>query len=188
MDLPDLEIGDNFIPAPPEYHSFEHDGPFEHCAVCNRDLRDDGTQYLIEKAFRKGETIFEYAMCLPCRMRLNCELSQQSLKLVEHYFDERVDLVARRRRLLDAHGHDHRAWISHCILSGEPILPGEEHQIYGQFDGPDLLFAYSPYAISGREIEGLMQCLSKKTRDRIDSFVDEVLGIPGGHVDLPIFL
>ncbi len=188
MDLPELDIGHDYIPAPAEYHSFELDGPFEKCAVCSCDLRQDGTQHVIEKAFNKGETIFEYAMCMQCRMNLNCELSRQSLKLVEHYFDERVDLVARRKLLLDAHKHDHHPWLSHCILSGEPLDPDGEYQIYGQFDGPDLLFAYAPYAISGEEIEGILKCLSKKTRDRIDDFVDDVLGIPGGHVDLPVFM
>ena len=188
MDLPEIEIGHDYIPIPPELHSFEIDGPFQKCATCSRDLLDDGTQYLIEKAFNRGETIFEYAMCFPCRAQIQGELSQGSLKMVEHYFDERTDFVARRKSLLEDGSHDHRPWLSHCILSGEEIPADSEYQIYGHCDGPDLLFTYMPYAISGKEIEGLLQCLSKKTRDRMDEFVDDVLGIPGGHVDLPVFL
>lgn len=188
MNLPDLHILDDYIPIPEEFHSFETGKPFESCFSCQRPLLKDGTQYLIEKAFNRRETIFEYALCLDCRREWSTELSRQSLKLIEHYFDERVDLVTRRKRLLKSHPRDHRPWISTCVLSNEPCTPESEFQIFGIFDGGDLLFTYMPYAVSGKEIEALCQNLSKKTRDRMDAFVDDVLGIPGGHIDLPVLV
>lgn len=48
-----------FIPIPPDFHSFLHDGPFTNCSVCDRYLLDDGTSYLVEKALDRDEVAFE---------------------------------------------------------------------------------------------------------------------------------
>lgn len=188
MDLPDIPIIDKFKPVPEEFHSFETGEPFERCCICDTFLLDDNTGYLIEKAFNKNETIFEYAMCYPCRDNLCSELSPASLKLIEHYFDERVDMLARRNKLITLPGLDHRPWINHCVLSGKAIQASSEYQIYGQCDGGDLLFTYLPYAICGEEIDSLSKSLSKKTRDRLDEFIDDVLGIPGAHIDIGLLI
>ena len=48
----------NCIEVPPVFHSFLEEGPFAKCTVCDSDLRADGTQYLIHKAFHREEVIF----------------------------------------------------------------------------------------------------------------------------------
>ena len=52
------------------------------------------------------------------------------------------------------------------------------HVIYGQCDGRHLLFTYLPYMISVEGIDELIPLLSKKTRDRLDDFIEEFLGMP----------
>jgi len=60
-----------------EFQSLEHDGPFEHCSRCAASLLD-GRPYQINKAWRGGECIFEYAFCLDCRDSLLSEFSEES--------------------------------------------------------------------------------------------------------------
>lgn len=183
MDLPPLHDID-WTPVPRIFHSEETGEPFEQCSVCGRRLLEDGTQYLVEKGFRKRETIFEYALCLACCESMREELSEASLKRIDHYFGERVDFAAHRERLMREHRGDWRAWLDRCLLGGGEL--GEEYQIYGHCDGGDLLFAYAPYAISGAELENLGQVLSRETRERLDDFIDDVLGIPGDGLKLPL--
>ncbi|WP_193212605.1 hypothetical protein [Luteolibacter marinus] len=185
MDLPPLDDVP-FVPVPGMLFSDETGAPFEKCCICSGHLLADGTGYLIEKGFHRGETAFEYAICFDCHGRIKSELSQASLKRVEHYFDERVDMVARRRGLIAAAPDDPAPWFSKCLLSGDDL--GDEYQVFAQCDGGDLLFGYLPYAIGGRELENLAQILSKETRERLDDFIDDVLGVPGDGLRLPVMI
>ena len=84
----ELEFVPNFIPLPAEFHSFTEEGPFTKCTLCEEPLLEDGTPYLIHKAFHRSEVIFEYAMCLPCRAKMQEELSTESLERINQYMDQ----------------------------------------------------------------------------------------------------
>jgi len=185
MDLPQPERVP-WAPIPKILHSEETGEPFERCSVCGGDLLDEGTGYLIEKGRVKGETAFEYAICFGCHDGIRQELSEASQRRIEHYFGERVDLVERQRRMSVEHPADWEAHVSHCILSGEPL--GEEYQLMAQCDGGDVIFAYLPYAINASELENLRQVLSRETRERLDDFVADVLGVPGDGQRLPVWV
>ncbi|MGE9293575.1 MAG: hypothetical protein ACQKBW_08180, partial [Puniceicoccales bacterium] len=77
----------DFYPVPKVFYSFETGEAFRSCTLCERDLFATDTRYIIEKAFRKKETIFEYAMCLDCVEREQQNLSINSRKLINHFFD-----------------------------------------------------------------------------------------------------
>ncbi|MEP4077816.1 hypothetical protein [Haloferula sp.] len=183
MDLPPLGPVP-FVPIPKIFHSAETDQPFDKCISCSCELGGDGTGYLIEKGFVKEETAFEYAMCFECHQKIATELSPASMKRIEHYFGERIDLEERRSEITERDPKDWEQWISRCVLSGKEL--GDEFQIYGQCDGGDLVLAYLPYAICGEELENIAQILSKETRGRIDEFVDDFLGVPGSGLRIPI--
>lgn len=183
MDLPPLGPVP-FVPIPEIFQSAETGRPFEECVSCGLELGADGVGYLIEKGFSKGETAFEYAMCFECHQQIATEISPASMKRIEHYFGERIDLVERHRKISERSPDRWRDRISRCVLSGKEL--GEEYQIYGQCDGGDLMLAYLPYAISGEELENIAQILSKETRGRIDDFVDDFLGVPGSGLKFPL--
>ena len=178
MDAPDLGPIDEYIPIPKEFWSFADDGPFKECTVCNIPLLDEGSLYLVEKAFKDSEVVFEYAMCMDCHLRLRQDLSAQSLRLIDHYFDEHVDLVKRREALLRSYNEDISPWLSECLITGKPIDQCEDYQIMTLCDGEDLLFTYIPCLLSGEAMEAIQSILSKKTKERLDGFVDEFLGLP----------
>lgn len=183
MELPPLGPTP-FVPIPKVFHSDETGAPFAKCVICDSPLGDDGTGYLIEKGFLKGETVFEYAMCFNCHGELASELSEASMKRIEHYFDERVDLHERHRELSERAPGEWEPWISQCLLSGQPL--GDEYQIFAVCDGGDLMLAYLPYAICASELENIAQILSKETRKSIDGFVDDYLGVPGDGLRIPV--
>jgi hypothetical protein len=188
MELPDIGPVNEHIPVPEEFHSFEAGKPFNQCLACQKQLLEDGTLYFIEKAYQKDEVLFEYAICLECREAMQKEISESSQERVNAYFGSKVDLVARRQSLIEKHRLDHRPWIDRCILTGKSLKQSRQHQIITLCDGGDMLFSYLPYMISGEAMRELTELLSKQTKDRLDGFVDEFLGLPPGVRDLDLVL
>ena len=170
-----------FVPScvevPPVFHSFLEEGPFTKCTVCEAPLSEDGTQYLIHKAFHREEVIFEYAICLPCRARMQEELSAESIERINAYMDQ-YNMEARSEEMMANRGPDVSAWLSKCLITGRPVAEADEHHIYAFCDGPDLVFSGLPLAVIGDVNEKLNELLSQKTRDRLDGFVDEQFGLP----------
>ncbi|WOO40776.1 hypothetical protein [Rubellicoccus peritrichatus] len=184
MDLPPLGPVNEFIPVPKNLWSFLNDGPFERCSICDRNLREPGVVYLIEKAFRGDEPVFEYAMCHDCCDNLSSELSVKSLELINNYYEEHVDLVARRERLLSNHGLDPKPWFDKCMIKNREIKPREEHQICALCQDGDMLFSYMPFCLSGEAVDDIVKLLSDQTLGVIDDFIGKHFGSPDSS-DLP---
>ena len=169
---------------PVDFHSFADKKAFERCISCNTYLQEANTEYLIEKAVRRypgfdtHDVIFEYAMCLSCAGRMRQELSASSLRNIENFFEQRVDLYGRRQEMLYEYGLDHEAWLDRCIVTGKPKSELEEYQIYGHCLGNRFLFSYMPYMISHEAMDEMSDLLSEKTRGEIDRFVDDNFGLP----------
>ncbi len=176
-EMQEFDFVPNFIPLPVVFHSFTEEGPFTKCTICNELLLEDGNPYLIHKAFHRGEVIFEYAMCLLCRSKMQEELSAESLERINSYMDQ-YHIEKRGESLMKDHGTDVGPWISHCLISGKPIEGEDEYHYYAFCDGSDLVFNGLPMALAGGVDEELNELLSKQTRDRLDGFVDEQFGLP----------
>jgi hypothetical protein len=184
MQLPVLGLLKEYIPVPKTFHSFATGKPFDRCVVCDKHLLENGTQYVIEKAikkypgFRVQDVVYEYAMCISCCMRMRETLSGESLVVIDRYFESRVNLVERRRRLLQSAGLNVDGWLAQCLLTGTPQEDLAEYQVYAHCDGPDLLFSYLPYLISARALSDLSDLISAETKDILDDFIDEHFGLP----------
>ncbi len=162
---------------PEVFWSFEKDEPFSHCLVCSENLLVEGKNYFVEKAFNKGEVIFEYAMCLKCRDELSEELSLQSRRLIENYFAEHIDLETRRERLLEKQNLEIDHWLGHCIVKNKPIKTDSEYQVFAQCIGKEMIYAYAPYAVSGEAIDDVIELLSDETLGILGDFTDKYFGI-----------
>ncbi len=184
MDLPELTLVYQSVPIPPVFYSSETGAPFARCIACERELLKPGVQYVIEKAIKRypkyniSDTIFEYAMCLPCYEEATATFSETSVQNIQRYFDDRVDLLARRNALLKAGNLNVEDWISRCVVKGTPVLECSECQLVCQCNGRDMLFSYLPFAISGEAMDEVAQLLSNKTIDEIDGFYDRFLSPP----------
>ena len=179
-----MEYTQHYIEIPPTFHSDETTALFNHCLGCDLYLLENGTQYVIEKAYRRyqdfgtQDTVFEYAMCLDCFMQLQEAMSEESMNRVRSYFDRHIDLFDRRTELLKKEDLRVEDWLDRCLVKGTPISEMNEYQIFGHCDGNDLLFTLFPYAIGGDAIDEISLLLSNKTLGEIDGFMDDHFGLP----------
>lgn len=181
-----MNVYSDFYPVPKVFWCFETGEMFRRCHMCTIDLMIEGTNYLIEKAFRKKEVVFEYAMCFDCVQQLQETLSVQSRKLIENYFSEHVDLEERRKVLIEKHGRKPRSWIDKCMIKGTPMTQCEEHQIYAWCIDTDIVFTGMPYMLSGVVIDELLSLLSNETVGVLDDFSEKLFGIDVPQGLMPI--
>jgi hypothetical protein len=186
MESEEFLYTEHFEPVPELFHSTETGRPFERCGMCDRHLLGPDSSYVIEKAFRSysgfeaREVVFEYALCSNCRDKFTSELSRESLERVRDYFMRRVDVKARRKKLIEEEPEAVRLepWVSSCLVSGEPVSEMDEFQIFCECDGPVMLYGYSPYLLSGKVMDEIADLLSAKTLDELNGFANDVLGLP----------
>lgn len=175
------------LPLPERFWSFETGRPIEDCLACGTNLIDADEPYLIEKAYSRGEVIFEYGLCLRCHGDLMQELSAESLDRIREHFLANADFEGRRERIAADMDGGVDPWLSHCLLTGREIDPRGEYQIFGMCFGDRLLMGDLPHAISGAGVEQLTELLSEKTKGFLNDFTGRYFGAPTG-ADLPTLL
>lgn len=157
----------------------------ERCIECDRYLLEEGTEYFIEKAFKKyeqynaSEVIFEYAICKNCAELIRKKMSKDSLSNLENYFLRNINPGN-----LDV---DNDGIPTTCAVKGTPHDDLNEYQVMAQCNGRylDQNFAF-PMLISSAVAEDLTELLSSSTKDELDNFVTRNFGIPPELSDLPI--
>lgn len=175
-----MEKYSDFIPVPEVFWSFETGQPMKRCKLCDCDLMAEGTNYLIEKAFKNGETIFEHALCSECHGKCAAELSLDSRARIATYFEENSDIKGRFTEGMERFGTDPDQWIGHCMVKGYPLHDCGEYQLYGFCIDNDLVFTGAPYMLCGEAIDEILDLLSPETRGAIGEMTDRLFDI-----DLP---
>ncbi len=172
-----MKYPDNFVPVPEVFWSFETGAPFKACSVCGTDLAAPGTNYFIEKAFKKEEAIFEYAMCWECREEIAKDLSQKSMELIVNYFQEHVDADKRNEQLKQRTQFSTDDWLGNCLIKDSPLNEAKEHQIYGHFVDENMVFDIFPYALSDLAVDDLIKLLSNETLGTLNDFSNKLFDI-----------
>lgn len=174
---------DQLKPIPEEFYSFSSGKPFIECISCNKELIQSGEPYVIEKAIRKykgykaQDVIFEYAMCMQCAIKMQQEMSEESMQKITQFFSNNLDFEKLNQRRFGAEVDSQRA-IQHCLITGDDRNDIEEYQIYAQCKGTNLISGTTPYMVSGAALEEVSELLSEKTKDELDGFIDDHFGIP----------
>ena len=167
------------------FYSHETEGPFDHCFACSLPLDDPDLPFLVAKSFHRGECNFEYAICEDCRANMSEEFSEESRQRLAEFFDRRVQIGLRS--LLFEKGDGPAPWVANCAACGVARDKAESYSIGGIFLGSDMLYDPYPLCLCGKCEEEIQECLSKKTRDIWDDFVDTHFdGPPADTVDLPV--
>jgi hypothetical protein len=172
------------VPIPPSFYDDDAEAPFDECLVCEQTLRDESTEYVIEKGYRSfetydvEETVFGYALCLRCHVTLSQSFSAASKQRCEAYLSEHVDLQARTKSLLGDDPPDPARWTEQCVVHDTPKEELQEYQILAHCHGDDLLLTHLPLLIGGPAIDELVQRLSNETLDELGGFRDEYFGLP----------
>ena len=176
------------IPIPRIFYSFFHETLFPECTVCGKSLLDEGVSYFIEKAYRKGEVIFEYAMCDDCKDGMGGELSMESMMNIANYFMEHGDLIARRAELMQNFDNSVKPWVSECLFTGKLRSECEMYQLCAACEGRNLVVSFLPFMVSEDAIEDIQSLLSKETKESFDKFTREVLNPPVDLKNIPILI
>lgn len=173
------------MPVPEAFHCQKTGAPFSHCLVCDEPI-GPGTLHLIEKAFRSGDTLYEYAMCFQCYQTLRGDMSISSLEAIDVFFDQRAEFELRQAELMAISPDRVDPWIAECIVSRQPIEPDSEYQVFAFCRGSDMMLDRMPYAIGNEAVEELYELLSPKTREEMDRFTEDHLGLPPEMLRRPV--
>lgn len=154
---------------------------FTTCLNCDHNLLESHKPYIIEKAIKKypkfntDDTIFEYAICLECMMKMREHYSTESMQKLNHYFEQNF----QPRNLPDTSGEPSiNDLLSSCVIKGTPAEQLTEYQIAGYCIGDKMEIGEMPFMIGGPALEEMMQLMSSKTLGEMDDFVGRHLGIP----------
>jgi hypothetical protein len=181
-----MDMHPDTMPIPQIFGSFETGQPIANCKVCDQNLMETGTNYMIEKAFKNGETIFEHALCHTCYTAYHEAMSADSRLKILTYFEERLNMEERHTNLMEQHGTKHEKWISHCMVTGFPIREVDEYQLYGFCIDKELVFCGAPYALCGEVIEEITNLLSSETLGVMADLSQKLFGFDVPH-DLLVF-
>lgn len=161
---------------PRRFYSDLEQKPFENCLLCEKALLQEGTFYIIEKAYRSfasepGEkTLFEYAICLECAEEYRNQLSVESRKNIDEFMSQ-INFASRSHKLMGKEGD---AWLSECIIHQEGLGEDGEAQIYGLCNGDQFCFGEFPYMIRSEAMEEIVSLLSAETLDELNRFKDKL--------------
>jgi hypothetical protein len=166
-----------FVDLPEAFYSHETGERFEQCLICERSLTRGGL-YLVEKAYRNGETLYDYAMCSRCHEELIESLSPQSRRTVDSFFERHVDFQLREIEMNAIAPDRYEPRVAECLITRKPIVPGDEYQVFAACFGEYLVLNFAPYAITSAPLEELYESLSAQTREELDGFTRDYLRIP----------
>ena len=96
-----------------KFHSYETGEAFTECCDCGCNLHDVDI-YIINQSFAANECIFECAMCLQCRERMNEQLSENSRVAMFDFMHDHADMESRQNRLSNNSATE--AYIENCII------------------------------------------------------------------------
>lgn len=155
--------------------------PFHQCTMCEKELLEDNSYYMIEKAFSQNvntgekEVIFEYAVCLDCHTKLSTDLSEKSLERIKMYFDLYVDFEKRDEELISRNEKVNvNDWIENCIISKKPVKNLKEFQVAAMCYKDKVMFGNLPFAIGFEAADEMQKLLSKQTKDTLDGLRERI--------------
>jgi hypothetical protein len=161
---------------------------FERCIACDQPVSQlDG--YVIEKAFKSYQglsqynTLFEYAMCMPCAQMMRSQLSIQSRTSIDQFFGEHIDFN-KHYRLCETGTTDIEAWLNQCAVDQTPVNELVEFQIFGSCQGSELVLENFPLLLGGPALDRLVQLLSNQTLDDLQRFTENLIDGPPEFADL----
>ena len=155
---------------PEEFYSDYEERPFVTCTRCGERLQDFEDGYQVAKMYRRGEAIFEYAMCHPCHVNMMDEVSEESRDRLEAFQAEHLQLNLGRQ------------FCAVCGVSKDDI-PDQEYSLAGIFEGLALVHSLT---ICGGCTEHMNSLLSQATRDVWRDFInDNFPGVPADALPDP---
>jgi len=149
-------------PIPEFLHSAFAEGPFTKCDACGAALRERPVPYQLQKTVKRGDVVFEIALCLPCLMGAMRDFSEESMERIRRFHEERYRPSDR---------------LDECHFCRAAVGPESEYEIGAVCAG--VFLARDPVVMCANCGGELSESLSKRTRDAWGEFLDDhVPGVP----------
>jgi hypothetical protein len=159
---------------PAKFYSEDNHSFFQNCTVCDKNLLESNTTYLIEKAYKRvnqelEHVVFEYAICMDCAQEMNSKISKESLNNMKEYYSQYFNSLSTVERM-KLFKQDDDFWQRRCLVKNTPMGELTEYNICGLFQGKTMLVGEFPYIISIEAMDELVSILSEETKDEFDDF------------------
>jgi hypothetical protein len=157
---------------------------FSHCLRCKLPLVEIAEPWLVNKEFRRGECVMEYAICQPCRDQVTDRLSEESKESVRRFLEGEIDWEARMREFMPA--QEMAVRFESCIACCAPRESLEGFGISALFDaGGSLVTGPLPLLICQACVGRMTADLSEDSRDVWRRFLAENFAGPPGETGFP---
>jgi hypothetical protein len=157
---------------------------FSHCLCCKLPLVEIADPWLVNKEFRRGECVMEYAICQECRDQVTDELSEESKESVRGFLEREIDWEARMREFMLAPQVTDR--FDACIACCAPRESLEGFGISALFDaGGSPVVGPLPLLICQPCVGRMTAGLSEESRGVWRRFLAENFEGPPGDTGFP---
>lgn len=169
------------LEIPKQFYSDAEGKPFENCQVCGKFLLDEGTSYVVEKAFKnyKGydfnTTLFEYAICLDCHAEVQKSMSEESMKNLQQYYMRIIAEKGNKPIVINLNNFRLDDWISKCFFTNDDVKSMGEYQLVAQFNGSKMTMN-PPMVVGESAMEQMAELLSNETIEEMNGFKQQFLG------------
>jgi hypothetical protein len=168
-----------YIELPLQFCSDHTGEPMERCVVCGKSVMSNHTPYLIDKAYRNGQLLYEAVMCWKCLEWFEDGQSVMSSVRIEHYTETHKYRESLYDALLQHSAGTIEPWISNCGYTGKPLEAEKTFHYKGLAEEQNLLLTpLFPYALSGYSAGEIWELLSPESMDMIYRFANDYLGVP----------
>ncbi len=158
-------------PIPEELYSEYEGRPFLCCTRCGERLEDFQEGYKVSKIFKRGEVIFEYALCFPCMEGMMKESSEESQQRMAAFQEERLrpDVVGTDECVM-------------CDRTRSSLSPQE----FALVAGCQSRYLLESHLICIHCMDEMSALVSEKTRNQWNRFVEENFpGVPPDFAPIP---
>ena len=157
---------------------------FSHCLRCKLPLVEIAQPWLVNKEFRRGECMMEYAICQPCRDLVTDQLSEESKEAVRRFLEKEIDWEARMRKFMLA--REPAVRFDACVACCAPRDVLEGFGVSALFDsGGSLVVGPLPLLICQPCVGRMTADLSEESREVWRSFLAENFAGPPGDSGFP---
>ncbi|MES2997054.1 MAG: hypothetical protein V4733_09625 [Verrucomicrobiota bacterium] len=150
--------------------STETGKPFQHCVHCRFPLLETEVPWLVNKHYRRGECIIEYAICQTCRDEIAAGFSDESKAAIREFLETHIDWPKRLADFMRL--DDPRQRLDACVKCELPRGEATEFAISGVFDeGGILMEGALPLMLCGGCTREMANALSPASRAAWQDFI-----------------
>jgi hypothetical protein len=160
---------------PEQFYSDETGAPFDRCFDCGNPTAACEDGYLIQKAYAKGETIMEMAICCDCHEKLQTSYSKESKEKIWNFYLDHGDFSRRLRKFYPLPVGNPDLWLDACMTCGSTRASVPECVVAAHVFEGDLVYGETPLMICFDCMNTIVGLLSEESRDTYDRWMDRVL-------------